>query len=246
MLSLDQQNLLRQRYRQMNPDWQPATEVYSGLVIQHLQPDNRLLDLGCGRGGLVEQLAHPLEKIVGVDPDHVSLSQHRLSGTNPPFSRVAGLSRQLPFSGETFDVVFTSWVLEHLNHPEDDWRQISRILRPGGLFIFITPNKRHPLANLNRFLGRFKRLQSQLVQRFYGRLPVDSFPTYYRANTAADLGRLATTAGMQLKLLQAIPDPTYTAFSQSLFRLSCWLESRIPADRHVHLVGMAEKSRDAR
>ena len=243
MLSLDRQNRLRQRYRQMNPNWQPATELFAGLVRERLQPGSRILDLGCGRGGLVEQLAHPLEKTIGLDPDQVSLSQHRLAHSKPPLSRVAGLSQHLPFTGQKFDLIFASWVLEHLVQPEDDWRQIGRVLRPGGEFVFITPNKRHPLAALNRSLGRFKRLQGQLVQGFYGRMAVDSFPTYYRANTAADLERLASSAGMRLTHLQAIPDPTYMAFGRALFHLSCWLESRLPAGRHIHLVGVAEKER---
>ena len=225
----------------MNPDWQPATEHYATLVSQHLQPESRILDLGCGRGGLLEQLAHPLENCVGLDPDLGSLSQHRLANNQPPLSRVAGISRRLPFSDEVFDLIFTSWVLEHLVRPADDWRQIGRVLRPGGVFIFITPNRRHPLATLNRSLGRVKRLQGQLVHRFYGRPADDSFPTYYRANTAADLAHLAKSAGLRLTHLQTIPDPTYMAINRPLFRISCWLESRLPAERHIHLVGMAEK-----
>lgn len=131
MLSLDRQNRLRQRFRLTNPEWQPATEIYAGLVGQHLQPGSRILDLGCGRGGLLEQLAHPLEKCTGLDPDLESLHQHRLRDGTPPLSRVAGLSQHLPFSGQAFDLIFTSWVLEHLIQPEDDWRQIGRVLRPG-------------------------------------------------------------------------------------------------------------------
>ncbi len=242
MLSLDRQNQLRQQFRQINPEWQPATEIYARLVSQHLRPDSRLLDLGCGRGGLIEQLGHPLDMCTGLDPDLESLRQHRLRDGLSPLARVAGLSQQLPFNDRAIDLIFTSWVLEHLSQPEDDWRQIGRVLRPGGLFIFITPNKRHPLASLNRSLGRFSRLQGQLVFRFYGRKAVDSFPTYYRANTMADLRSLATSAGMRLTQLQTVPDPTYLAINPALFRLSCWLEARLPVERHIHLVGVAEKN----
>ena len=146
-----------------------------------------------------------------------------------------------PVESQSFDLVFASWVLEHLAQPENDWRQIGRVLRPGGVFVFITPNKRHPLALLNRSLGRFSRLQGQLVYRFYGRKAVDSFPTYYRANSRADLSQLAASAGMRLTQLQAIPDPTYMALNRTMFRVSSWLESILPAGRHIHLVGLAEK-----
>ena len=69
MLTLDRQNALREAYRIMRPGWQPATERFAALVRTHLSPDSRILDLGCGRGGLVEQLNHPLAQIVGIDPD---------------------------------------------------------------------------------------------------------------------------------------------------------------------------------
>ncbi|MFW6098202.1 MAG: methionine biosynthesis protein MetW, partial [Chloroflexota bacterium] len=78
MLPLDRQNTLREQYRRRHPQWRPATEVYAELVRQNLRPDSRVLDLGCGRGGLVEQLEHPLRLIAGVDPDHRSLREHRL------------------------------------------------------------------------------------------------------------------------------------------------------------------------
>ena len=54
MLTLDKQNALRERYREANPGWRPATEVYSELVQRAINPASRLLDLGCGRGGLLE------------------------------------------------------------------------------------------------------------------------------------------------------------------------------------------------
>jgi SAM-dependent methyltransferase len=241
MLSLDWQNELRRLYRQEHPDWRPATEVYADLVRRHLRPESFLLDLGCGRGGLVEQLDHPLDQIIGLDPDWLSLVEHRLADQRPTLPRAAGLSRLLPFADSSFDLIFASWVLEHLAEPAADFHQIGRVLRPGGLFVFITPNKRHPLASLNLAMGRAGRLQNQLVPRFYGRAAVDTFPAYYRANTDGDLHRLAQGAGMRMTQLQAIADPTYLVFKPSLYRLACWFDSRLAAKRHIHLVGVVQR-----
>jgi SAM-dependent methyltransferase len=236
MLSLENQNVWRERYRQEHPGWQPGTEVYAELVRAHLRPGSRVLDLGCGRGGLVEQLAgegFDPGRFVGVDPDWLSLAAHRLE--NMP--RVQAFSAALPFAGSRFDLIFASWLLEHLPEPEIDLRQIGRLLRPGGVFVFITPNRRHPLSAANRFFGRWGRRQGQLVERFYGRVAADTFPTYYRANSAADLSRLAAAAGLQVKQVQAIADPTYLAFNGFFYRLACGVDSILPADRQIHLVG---------
>jgi SAM-dependent methyltransferase len=236
MLSIERQNELRDAFRVANPGWQPATEVYAGLVRANLREDSRVLDLGCGRGGLVEQLGHPVDLVVGLDPDLDSLRDHRLVTAGLP--RVAGHSRAMPFAERSLDLIFASWVLEHLPEPALDFRQIGRLLKPGGAFIFITPNKNHPLTALNRLLGRLGRLQDRLVESAYGRAAADTFPTYYRANSPADLARLAARADLSVTELHTISDPTYLAFNPLLFRLGRWLDGRLAADRYIHLVGL--------
>lgn len=236
MLSLDRQNELREQYRRDHPHWQPATERFAALVRHNLQPHSRLLDLGCGRGGLVEQLDHPLSRVTGVDPDLRSLQEHRL-----PLPRVQALSHTLPFAAGSFDLVYASWLLEHLPAPQHDFVAVARVLRPGGAFVFITPNARHPLALLNRLLGRLGAIQGRLVSRFYGRDAADAFPTAYRANDHATLTHLAAAANLHLETLEAIPDPTYLAFTPTLYRAAQHLDQRLPPKNHLHLVGLLRK-----
>jgi SAM-dependent methyltransferase len=236
VLSLNKQNAWRKKYQQQHPGWQPATKLYADLVRQQLTPTAQVLDIGCGRGGLVEQLNHPLNQIVGIDPDWLSLSEHRLT-----LPRAVGFSDDLPFAPATFDVAFASWVLEHLERPFLTFQSIARILKPGGVFIFITPNGRHPLALLNRTLGRLGRLQSGLVAKLYGRSPHDTFATHYRANSQANLQALATQAGLTLTTLHTVPDPTYLAFNPLLFALMSRIEDTLPASRKIHLVGVLER-----
>lgn len=239
MLSLDRQNAWREDYRAAHPGWRPATELFAARVLAALEAGARLLDLGCGRGGLVEQLGHPVERVVGLDPDFASLRHHRL----PELRRVAGSSDRLPFSRASFDVVAASWLLEHLLDPAATFAEVARVLRPGGAFIFITPNARHPLATANRALGQLGRVQGRLVDRLYGRAEADTFRTVYRANTPERLAELAATVGLQLASLDMVADPTYLAFSRPLFRLAAMLDDRMPAGRRIHLVGVYRKPR---
>ncbi|NHZ71665.1 MAG: methyltransferase domain-containing protein [Aquificales bacterium] len=232
MLSLERQNELREEYRKINPGWRPATEVYADLVRAHLPPDAKVLDLGCGRGGLVEQLEHPLAQIAGVDPDELSLREHRLA-----LPRAAAMSDGLPFAADSFDVVFASWLLEHLERPLSTFSQISRVLKPGGVFIFITPNTRHPLSALNRGLGQFSQLQGRLVKRFYGRAEGDAFPTFYRANSETAMGSLCRECNLEVSELQLIPDPTYLAFNQAFFKFMIWFDDKLAGKRQLHMVG---------
>lgn len=237
MLSLDEQNRLRDEVARLRPGWRPATEVYADLVRAHLRPDAYVLDIGCGRGGLVEQLGHSLTDVVGIDPDLASLHAHRL----PELPRTAALSDHLPFPANHFDVAFASWILEHLERPWQTFSELARVLRPGGVFVFITPNGRHPLALLNRVFGRLGAWQGRLVERVYGRGSADTFPTTYRANDADTLRTLCAQAGLKPLTLQTIPDPTYLTFHPTLLRPMLAVEEALPASRYVHLVGVLRK-----
>lgn len=236
MLSLENQNKWRQRYQLEHPDWKPATEQFAHLVQAALTPETRLLDVGCGRGGLVEQLALTTQQVVGIDPDWSSLHTHRLD-----IWRVQGESDWLPFAPQSFDLLFCSWVFEHLQRPLQTFQAVHRVLKPGGLFIFITPNGAHPLAKLNQLFGRFEQLQGMLVKKLYQREADDTFATHYRANTRKALTTLASETNLKVSALNFIPDPTYLAFSAPFYKASCWLEAHLPVERKIHLVGVLQK-----
>lgn len=227
-LTLDRQNTYRLRYRAEHPGWRPATEIYEELIRQRLQPGMRILDLGCGRGGVLEQLGDLAAHPVGLDPDFQSLREYRL----PALPRAAALASHLPIRARSVDLVTCSWVLEHLPDPSRVFSEIRRVLRPGGCFIFLTPNASSLIAHLNRLL---RPLQRTLVPRLYGRAEADTFPVMYRANTPSRIMALANTVALHCTLLRTVTDPSYLAFHPLLFRLSVALSRITPP---VHLVGV--------
>lgn len=230
MLSLDRQEAYRRRYAQINPGWRAASHVYHDLVAAHLTPTARVLDLGCGRGGVLERLHSHAGFVAGLDADLLSLREHRAHG----LALACGLAERLPYPDGSFDLVCSSWVLEHLREPGITLCEIARVLSPGGRFVFLTPNRCHPLLVLNRAL---RPLQRQLVSRLYARTESDTFPTFYRANTPAQIERLAQQAKLKRVSLYLIGDPTYLAFSEPLFRLASLLERIMPPALRVHIVG---------
>lgn len=230
MLSLDQQEAYRRRYARVRPGWRPGSHVYQDAVAARLTPATRVLDLGCGRGGVMERLHPQAGFIAGLDPDLGSLREHRTSA----LARSSGLAKALPYADGSFDLVSCSWVLEHLPEPERAFAEVARVLVPGGRFIFLTPNAHHPLLVLNRALGWTR---GRLVSQFYDRAEADTFPAFYRANTPAQIERLARAAGLERVALRFIGDPTYLAFNEVLFRLGCYLERVTPRRMRVHLVG---------
>jgi ubiquinone/menaquinone biosynthesis C-methylase UbiE len=233
-LSLDQQNAYRARYAKQQPGWRPATEQYETLIRSQLKPDQHVLDIGCGRGGALEQLGVAVAFPIGIDPDHLSLVEHRL----PDLPRAVALSSAIPLADHTVDLVLCSWVLEHISDPALTFSEIARVLRPGGTFIWMTPNANSLPAILNRVLHP---LQEWLVPRLYGRHETDAFPVAYRANTQRQLDQLARNAGLQPHNFRRIEDPTYFAFHPLLFRVNVLLARTLPRSMAEHLVGAYSK-----
>ena len=199
---------------------------------QHLTPASRVLDLGCGRGGVMELLWDAVRSAVGADPDLASLREHRAG-----LPLVCARGEALPFAAECFDVVMGLWVLEHLPQPQIVLHNIRRVLAPGGRLLFLTPNANHPLLLANRFSWAFPAVQKLLVPRLYGRSESDTFRVRYQANTPARLHELAGATGFHIASQRAISDPTYLAFNEPGYRFSVWLENLLPASWYVHIIG---------
>ena len=200
------------------------------------RPDSRVLDVGAGRGGVLELIWDQVRLAVGVDPDRASLVERRA-----PLPVAQALGDCLPLVDASFDLALAIWVFEHLEQPARMMDEVARVLRPGGRLIFLTPNRRHPLIMANRLSQLLPELQRRLVPAVYGREADDTFRVHYRANAEADIAALAHGAGLTVESLDAIADPTYLAFNDLAFSFSSWFESILPAEWGVHLLGVLKK-----
>jgi SAM-dependent methyltransferase len=130
-----------------------------------------------------------------------------------------------------------SWVLEHMREPAAVFGEVRRVLRPGGHFVFLTPNMRNPLMIANRIGKALPGLQRRLVPTVYGRDEADTFPVQYRANTVEAVREHADAAGLAISELRVIADPTYLAMNSFMFNASVMSERVMPKGWGVHLLG---------
>ena len=110
----------------------------------HLDPGGRkALEVGCGGGFLCEEIARMGFDVTGVDPSepllHVALRHARASGLDVRYERAAGES--LPYPDKSYDVVFCCDVLEHVRDLPQVIAEVSRVLKPGGMFVYDTLNR---------------------------------------------------------------------------------------------------------
>ncbi|MEA2298982.1 MAG: hypothetical protein QOF77_1918 [Solirubrobacteraceae bacterium] len=116
--------------RGFNPTWQRHVAAYR--VAAELLGPGRVLDLGCGIGHSYELLA-PRET-VGLDREPAALAGQARE-------TVVGDMRALPFADASFASVLAVHSLEHVPDAGRVIAEVVRVLEPGGVAVFVTPNR---------------------------------------------------------------------------------------------------------
>lgn len=113
-----------------------------------LEPGRRALEIGCGTGVFLSQVARCGATLHGVDLSGELLAQARARLAAAPNVRLErGNAEELPHRDGTFDAVYGSSILHHLNLVRA-LAEAYRVLRPGGLVAFAEPNALNPQVAL--------------------------------------------------------------------------------------------------
>jgi methionine biosynthesis protein MetW len=119
-------------------------------VLACLPPGGRVLDVGCGAGGLLARLAGRAGHRAGVE-----LSAEAAAEASKVADEIVNLpvTEALPFAPDFFDVVVCADVLEHLTDPAAALSSLVTLCRPGGAVVISVPNVAYWQARLRLLLG---------------------------------------------------------------------------------------------
>lgn len=129
-------------------------DKYSEVVLMNNQDSNaayfrqfdfplegkKLLDLGCGSGYDLITIGLQGAKICGIDAskEMVQIAQKN----NPGGDIRVGLFETIPFPDHSFDIVISKWALQTSSNIDPIYKEISRVLKPGGQLIYLSG---HPI-----------------------------------------------------------------------------------------------------
>jgi ubiquinone/menaquinone biosynthesis C-methylase UbiE len=200
------------------PDLVWNQEIYGKLLQGHISKDTKWLDVGCGWRLLGRHL-EPIEDAlvanagmtVGCDLSFDGLIKHRNIS-----KLVLASANDLPFRESTFNLVTCNMVVEHLEDPAKTFRELARVLSPGGELIIHTPNLLNYAVFLNHTVMRLlpRKFVLRFIQLGESRKEEDIFPTFYRANTVRHLAQVGAKFHLNPDSHRMLtpPQPFFTFF----------------------------------
>ena len=147
----DQKHELKEIHEDVPPDFYD-TSIKNNLIQKYWhgrrfeevaklasKVNGRLLDVGCDGGTLTEKVASRAtpDRVVGIDISARSLAYTITKRSQ--FDLVIGDAEELPFQDATFEAIFCSEVMEHLENPQEMLSEVKRCLTPTGYAVVMVP-----------------------------------------------------------------------------------------------------------
>ncbi|MFE7012385.1 class I SAM-dependent methyltransferase [Streptomyces sp. NPDC057651] len=129
------------------PDDAPRFEA--AVAELGLRTGDRVLDAGCGTGRALPALRDavgPSGAVLGVDLTPAMLEAAARAGRDRAGSLMLADVTRLPVRSQSLDAVFGSGLVAHLPRPQENLRELARVVRPGGLLALFHPIGRAALA----------------------------------------------------------------------------------------------------
>ena len=119
------------------PHYRPENKIRIREILQSLQRrtgGEKLLDVGCGMGFILDLAKEFFKVLRGVDVTPAMLERVILDGWGGDIKVELARVENLPYADNSFDVCTAHAVLHHLHDIKPALREINRVLKPGGIF----------------------------------------------------------------------------------------------------------------
>lgn len=184
--------------------------IFENTVDRLLDQDSVLLDAGCGRTmPVLKGYIGKAKKLIGVELVEFTEAVPGIQSINSDLENI-------PLPDGSVDLIMSRSVFEHLVYPDAVYREMHRLLRPGGHLVFLTAN----LWDYGTLIAKMvpNRYHAGIVKKVEGRAEEDVFPTAFKTNSRKAVAKLAADTGFEIAEIRYLAQyPSYFMFNGVLF-----------------------------
>jgi len=215
------------RFYRNRPGYVSYHEEWLGLLDRSIEKNSVIVDLGAGpTNDTTRFLSDRAASLIGVDVDPEVMENRYLDDAH------VYDGTKIPLPDACADVVTSHWVVEHITNPEEHCREVCRVLRPGGIYVFRTPNLYH-----YKTIGALlipNSMHTYFVRRLRNRTTDahDPYPTHYRLNSEGRIRKEMERSGLKVDAIHYGEGlPSYGMSSRVLFLLFMAYERVVNSSR---------------
>jgi SAM-dependent methyltransferase len=204
--------VLFERFYFSQSSFVPGTQVFHQMCQSRIQNENHILEIGAGPANPTTKFLTGIGAVTALDVSPEVLGNHDVREAH----LYDGIT--MPYPDEVFEMCVSNYVLEHVADPLSHFREAFRVLKPGGVYCFRTPNLWHYVTIGSRLLPHSVHLQIANKLRGLASAAHPPWPTLYPASTPRQLRNFAAKIGWlvdELRMIEA--EPSYGATHPLLF-----------------------------
>lgn len=162
-------------YDRQTQDIEHLNQIIGAL---HIQPNNRILDLGTGTGYVSLEIAkrYRSTQVIGLDIVERTLEVNRKKAVEQNLNNISFVSyngMDFPFEDSFFDIIVTRYALHHFPNIEHTFSELARILKKGGRLMIAdpTPNEN----DTSRFVDAYMKMKPDGHIKYYTKDELEKF-----------------------------------------------------------------------
>jgi SAM-dependent methyltransferase len=168
--------------------WRAGQQRRLDMILQAAgeRIDGAVFEDGCGIGSYLARMARPANLVVGMDIEFARTLDSRQKSPRV----LCGVGEHLPFPANTFDLILSHEVLEHVQNDQEAINEIVRTLKPGGRLTLFCPNRGYGFETHGIYINGKYHFGNIPFVNYLPRRWRDKLAPHVNVYTRADLKRL--------------------------------------------------------
>jgi len=210
-----------------------GTIAFYNRINSLIESDYIMLNVGCGRGAFGEEdplkIRRELQIFKGKVKTVIGIDVDKNAEKNPFIDEFRLIKNNVwPVEDNSIDIIICDCVLEHIENPEEFFKETQRVLKNNAYLCFRTPNYLSYFGLISKLIPNRAQFKVKEILQKTKRAEKDVFLTYYRCNTISQINKMFNKYGFDGIAYGYNSEPAYFSFSKFIYGLGVLIHKIIP------------------